>query len=64
MAFELYERVKVIRNGVIGQIIDIAKLDDSTVYTVESETPGKRDDADYPTDWPLYNCKSDEIVRL
>ena len=43
MAFELYERVKVIRNGVIGQIIDIAKLDDSTVYTVESETPGKRD---------------------
>ena len=64
MAFELYERVKVNRNGVIGQIVDIAELKSGTVYTVESETKGRRDDSDYPSEWPMYNCKADEMTKM
>ncbi len=61
MKFKLYDNVKIHKNGIIGQIIDIAELNSVTVYTVESNTADKLDDADYPSKWPLYNCKEDEI---
>lgn len=64
MTFELYDHVKIKRNGVAGQIIDIVDGKDGTVYTVESDTKGKRDDADYPSEWPMYDCKSDEITKM
>lgn len=64
MAFELYERVKIKKNDVVGQIIDITKRENGTVYTVESETKGNRADADYPGEWPLYDCKSTEIDKV
>lgn len=62
--FDLYDHVKIKKNGVAGQIIDIRKGTNGTVYTVESDTKGKRADADYPSVWPLYECKSDEITEL
>lgn len=61
--FDLYDHVKIKKNGVTGQIIDITKGANGTVYTVESDTKGKRADADYPSEWPLYDCKSDEITK-
>ena len=63
MNFGLYEHVRIKRNGIVGQIIDITKGENGTVYTVESATKGKRADADYPSEWPMYDCKSDEIVK-
>ena len=62
--FDLFDHVKIKKNGVKGQIIDITKSANGTVYTVESDTKGKRDDADYPSEWPLYDCKADEITKL
>lgn len=64
MAFELYDHVKIKRNGVVGQIIDITEGKNGAVYTVESDTKGKRDDADYPSEWSMYDCKADEIAKL
>lgn len=64
MEFSLYERVKIKRNGVVGQIIDITEGEDGAVFVVESETKGKRDDADYPSEWPIYDCKPDEIAKM
>lgn len=64
MMFELYEHVKIKRNGIVGQIIDITEGENGAIYTVESDTKGKRSDADYPSEWPMYDCKSDEIVKM
>lgn len=64
MAFELYEHVRIKKNNVTGQIIDITSGENGTVYTVESDTKGKRADADYPGEWPLYDCKSTEIDKV
>ena len=64
MTFELYDHVKVKRNGVVGQIIDITEGKNGAVYTVESDTKGKRADADYPSEWPMYYCKSDDMTKM
>ena len=42
--FELYEHVRIKKNGIIGTIVDISKSDDETIYIVESDEKGKRDD--------------------
>lgn len=63
MTFELYEHVRIKKNGLIGQVIDIADGKTGPVYTVESDTKGRRDDADYPGEWPLYHCKETEIEK-
>ena len=64
MDFELYDRVRVKKNDVVGQIIDITNNGMGTVYTVESEVKGKRSDADYPSEWPLYDCMANEITKM
>lgn len=64
MTFELYDHVKISRNGVIGQIVDIMEGKTGTLYTVESDTKGMRDDADYPSEWPMYDCKSNELTKM
>ncbi len=60
--FELYEHVRIKKNGIIGTIVDISKSDDETIYIVESDEKGKRDDG-YGGDYPLYWCNDDEIEK-
>lgn len=62
--YELYAYIKIKRNGVIGQIIDSAEQACGTIYTVESNTQSERANADYPSLWPLYNCKANEIEPI
>lgn len=64
MGFELFSRVIIQRNGVIGDIVDIAEGKDGIVYTVESVAEEKRADADYPTAFPLYECKEGDIKMV
>jgi hypothetical protein len=64
MAFELYSRVKIKKNGIIGDIVDIAEGKEGIVYTVESIVKGKHTDADYPTAFPLYECKENDIEMI
>jgi hypothetical protein len=64
MTFDIYEHVKIKKNGIIGQIVDIINSKSGPEYTVESDTKGERDDADYPGEWPLYFCKENEIEKI
>lgn len=63
MTFELYEHVRIKKNGLFGQVIDITNGKNGPVYTVESDAKGYRDDSDYPSVWPLYDCKETEIEK-
>ena len=64
MDFKLWEHVKIKKNGVIGEIIDISHNVYGKVYIVESDTKGEREDSDYPGEWPLYDCTEDDIERI
>ncbi len=64
MTFKLYDHVRIKKNGLYGQIIDITSgKNGALLYTVESDTKGYRDDSDYPGVWPMYNCIGTEIEK-
>lgn len=54
----LYDHVKIKRNGVTGTIIDIH----DGIYTVEDDIERKPvDSTGYPSRWPLYECPLSEL---
>ena len=61
--FELYEKARIKKNGLIGTIVDISESNGEKTYTVESDTKGKRDDG-YGGDYPIYWCKENEIEEM
>ena len=64
MTIELYDRVKIKSNGVVGTVVDVAELASGKLYTVESDTKGIREDAIIPSEWALYHCGKDDIEKL
>lgn len=61
--FEEYEIVKIKKNGLIGTIVEKSTVNGRTVYIVESNTKGKRDDG-YGGIWPLYNCYGEDLIKI
>ena len=60
---ELYDKVKIKGNGIVGQIIDISERKNGRVYVVESDTKGRVDGA-YPSEWPLFDCRENELEKV
>ena len=66
MAFDLYDKVRIIDKGIVGTIVDIFDNEGKRYYTVESDTPVRvrRYDPDaYPGDYPLYDCTEDRLSK-
>ena len=61
---ELYDRVRILRNGVTGQIVDICGAGDSARFVVESDTESEDETADYPCKWSLYDCQENELGKI
>lgn len=61
--FELNDKVIIKKNNLRGTVIDVSEYLDGIVYTVESDTKGLRDDADYNIPWPEYECKENDIIK-
>ena len=55
---ELYSKVFVNDKKIIGTIIDIEKVDNELIYTVESD---KNTEDKFGTLYPLLYCKENEI---
>ncbi len=54
----LYDHVRIKRNGVVGTIVDIH----GEVYVVEDDTEREPvDSTGYPSPWPLYDCAASEL---
>ena len=65
MKFEFGDHVKVLKNGVVGKIIDVSVIDGETNYIVESDTEGEREDSDFMNArWPLYRCNEKDIAKV
>lgn len=60
--FELYEKVIIKSNMVIGTIIDKSDINGKTTYVVESDTKGASNG--YGGEWKLFDCGEDEIEKM
>ena len=60
--FELYEKVIIKSNLVIGTIIDKSDINGKTTYVVESDTKGTL--GGYGGEWKLFDCDDDEIEKM
>lgn len=60
--FELYDKVKIKANMIVGTIVDISSIDGKINYVVES-------DAEYVTNgyggkWKLFDCSENDIEKI
>lgn len=60
--FELYDKVEIISNGIVGTIIDISNVNGQINYVVESNT--KHCDEGYGGCWKLFDCSESEIKKI
>lgn len=61
--FNLFENVRIKKNGLPCTIVDISEQNGIKTYIVESDIKGKRDDG-YGGEYPLYWCKENEIEKI
>lgn len=63
--FKEYEKVRIKKSGIVGEIIDIYyPQSGERKYTVESDekgVPGGWGDAD---SWKLFDCTEDDLERI
>lgn len=61
------DRVRIIRNGVVGEIIHLYQNQNGIMrYTVESDAEGPIDDPDAWNDvrFPQFICDEDQLEKL
>lgn len=62
---EEFDKVKIIKSGVTGIVVDIYEANGKRLYTVESDKKGVSggwwEDKDT---WNLFTCTEDELERL
>ena len=61
--FNLFDKVKIKRNGIVGTIIDKTVINGKTEYIVESDTKGEIDGA-YGGIWPEFDCVDEDLVAV
>jgi len=59
----MFDKVRILSKDLNGTIVDIRKSNNETIYTVESDTKGKRSDG-YGGIFPLFDCKENEIAKI
>ena len=60
--FDLYDKVKIITNGLFGTIIDISTVNGKTNYVVESDEEYVH--GGYGERWKLFDCSETEIEKI
>ena len=61
--FNLFDKVRIKRNGIVGTIIDKTVINGKTEYIVESDTKGEIDGA-YGGIWPEFDCVDEDLVAV
>lgn len=58
--FNLYDKVKMKKNGLSGVVVDVYSVGETKHYSVEADE--KTDEAGgYGGDYPIFDCTADEI---
>ncbi len=61
--FELFEKVRIISQDLIGTIVDISEINGVTDYVVESDKEGPIPGG-YGDRWPLFDCTEEELEKV
>jgi len=60
-----YDKVRIVRTGVIGEVIDISDVDGNKRYIVESDEKGIPGGWwEDPDAWSLFTCTEEELERI
>ncbi|MBS7176259.1 Uncharacterised protein [uncultured Ruminococcus sp.] len=62
MEIKLFDKVKIIENGIFGTVVDIYQDNGSSVFVVESDSEKAK--GGYGDKWPLFDCLENEIEKL
>lgn len=61
--FDLYEKVKIKKNGISGVVVDVYNVGETKHITVEADE--KTDKAvGYGGAYPIFDCTVDELERV
>ena len=61
MEINLYDKVKIIENGIFGTVVDVYQNNGSSVFVVESDTENA--EGGYGNKWPLFDCLVNQIEK-
>ncbi len=56
---KLYDKVRIIKSGIVGTIINISGTGADVIYSVESDTPNLNEG--YGGKWKIFDCKENEL---
>ena len=59
--FSINDKVRIIKNGLVGTVVDVSEEDGALRYIVESDTPYS--EGGYGGKWKLFDCLGEELVR-
>lgn len=59
----LFDKVRIKSENLIGTVVDIEKSDDKTIYCVESDTEGEIEGRAGGI-FPLFDCLEEEIEEI
>ena len=57
------DRVKIIKTGITGTVVDIFDRKGNRVYAVESDDPFPPEKG-YGKKWPIFDCLENDLIRL
>ena len=60
--FEIYDKVRIKQNNIIGTIVDVSSINSVTTYIVESDVKYTSDG--YGDKWKLYDSTADDIEKV
>lgn len=61
--FELFEKVRVISQDLVGTIVDISEINGVTKYIVESDVEFEETDTNHDR-FPLFYCTEEEFEKV
>lgn len=59
-----YDKVKIKKTGITGEVIDIHTTKGTIVYIVESDEKGVPGGYGSDDSWKLFDCTEDELERI
>ncbi len=60
--FSLNDKVIIIKNGLVGTVVDVSEDDGVIQYIVESDTPYS--EGGYGGKWKLFDCCAEELAQV
>lgn len=59
-----YDKVKIKKTGIIGEVIDIYTVNGKTIYTVESDERGVPGGYGEDDVFKLFDCEEQELEKI